>query len=116
VKNGPSKKPAVLIFKETLLPVSETFIASQAGHLTQFMPRYVGLGRVSPSLPLPDDSILLTDGLSRNADLRQKLYRRTGFAPARYSFTHILRAADDPHCRWLDNCEFLCSSHFTDRM
>lgn len=81
MNNRLSKKPTVLIFKETLLPLSETFIAAQAGHLTQFCPRYVGLGRVSPSLPFPDDSILLTDGISRNADLRQKLYRRTGFAP-----------------------------------
>jgi colanic acid/amylovoran biosynthesis glycosyltransferase len=81
VKNSQSEKPTVLIFKETLLPLSETFIAAQASHLTQFSPRYVGLGRVSPSLPLPDDSVLLTRDISRRADLRQKLYRRTGFAP-----------------------------------
>jgi colanic acid/amylovoran biosynthesis glycosyltransferase len=81
VKDISSDKPTVLIFKETLLPLSETFIAAQASHLTQFSPRYVGLGRVSPSLPLPDDSILLTGGISRTANLRQKIYRRTGVAP-----------------------------------
>ena len=75
-------KPTVLIFKETLLPLSETFIAAQAGHLTQFSPRYIGLGRVSPSLPLPDDSILLTKNISRISEFQQKLYRRTGIAPA----------------------------------
>jgi colanic acid/amylovoran biosynthesis glycosyltransferase len=82
VTSSSFKKPTVLIFKETLLPVSETFIAAQAGHLTQFTPRYVGLGRVSPSLPLPDDSILLTNNISSRSALRQKLYRRAGIAPA----------------------------------
>ncbi len=80
--NNSSTKPVVLIFKETLLPVSETFIAAQAEQLTQFAPRYAGLGRVSPSLPLPNDSILLTKNISKASDLRQKLYRRTGIAPA----------------------------------
>jgi colanic acid/amylovoran biosynthesis glycosyltransferase len=77
-----TNKPTVLIFKETLLPLSETFIAAQAGHLTQFSSRYIGLGRVSPSLPLPDDSILLTKHISKFSEFRQKLYRRTGIAPA----------------------------------
>ena len=82
MKNHSPKKPTVLIFKETLLPLSETFIAAQVGQLKHFAPRYVGLGRVSPSLPLPNDSILLTETISRISDVRQKLYRRTGIAPA----------------------------------
>jgi len=82
VKNHSPNRPTVLIFKETLLPLSETFIAAQVGQLKHFAPRYVGLGRVSPSLPLPNDSILLTETISRISDVRQKLYRRTGIAPA----------------------------------
>jgi glycosyltransferase involved in cell wall biosynthesis len=85
VKNDPFKKPTVLIFKETLLPLSETFIAAQVGQLKHFAPRYVGLGRVSPSLSLPDNSILLTNSVSKISDIRQKLYRRVGFAPAFHS-------------------------------
>lgn len=81
MNNDSLKKPTVLIFKETLLPLSETFISAQTSSLTGFTPRYVGLGRVSPSLPLPADTILLANSLSRAADLRQKLYRRTGAAP-----------------------------------
>jgi glycosyltransferase involved in cell wall biosynthesis len=81
VKSDPNNKPTVLIFKETLLPLSETFIAAQAGHLKRFVPRYVGLGRVSPSLPLPGDSISLTSGISTISAFRQKLYRRVGIAP-----------------------------------
>ena len=82
MKNDLLKKPAVLIFKETLLPLSETFIAAQVGELKHFAPRYVGLGRVSPSLPLPNDSILLTETVSRVSEVRQKLYRRVGIASA----------------------------------
>ena len=82
MKNDSPKMPTVLIFKETLLPLSETFISAQAGHLVHFTPRYVGLGRVAPSLPLPDDSILLTSDVSVISDFRQKLYRRVGIAPA----------------------------------
>lgn len=81
MKSESLKKPAVLIFKETLLPVSETFIAAQVGQLKQFTPRYVGLGRVSPSLAVPSDSILLTKDISRISGFQQKLYRRAGIAP-----------------------------------
>jgi colanic acid/amylovoran biosynthesis glycosyltransferase len=81
VNNDSPNKPTVLIFKETLLPLSETFIAAQVCQLTRFAPRYVGLGRVSPSLPTPGDSILLTEDISGGSDFRQKLYRRIGIAP-----------------------------------
>ncbi len=74
-------KPVVLIFKETLLPVSETFIEAPTRHLSAFRPRYVGLGRVSPSLTIPHDAIVLTSGMSAGASLAQKAYRRVGIAP-----------------------------------
>ena len=74
-------KPVVLIFKETLLPVSETFIETPTRNLSEFRPRYVGLGRVSPSLAIPPDAIVLTTGMSVGAGLVQKAYRRAGIAP-----------------------------------
>jgi colanic acid/amylovoran biosynthesis glycosyltransferase len=85
LKRESKKKPTVLIFKETLLPVSETFIAAQVGRLKNFIPQYVGLGLVSPSLALPSDVVLLTKEISRTSEFRQKLYRRTGIAPAFHS-------------------------------
>ena len=81
MKEPAFTKPTVLIFKETLLPISETFIEAQTRHLSCFVPRYIGLGRVVPSLPVPSDSILLTSGQSACAQLGQKLYRRVGLAP-----------------------------------
>jgi colanic acid/amylovoran biosynthesis glycosyltransferase len=77
---APSK-PTVLLFKETLLPLSETFIEAQARELSCFVARYAGLGRVTPSLGIPPDSILLTSDISTSARLIQKVYRRLGVAP-----------------------------------
>lgn len=83
--NGvPVTRPTVLIFTEKLLPISETFIETQALHLSCFVPRYIGLGRVVPSLELPADSILLTSKHSTAAKIRQNVYRRVGLAPRFY--------------------------------
>jgi colanic acid/amylovoran biosynthesis glycosyltransferase len=71
----------VLIFKETLLPPSETFILAQMGALTRFSPDLVGLEPTSRSLPLDRPPVLLSGRASMVADLRAKVYRRTGFAP-----------------------------------
>ena len=73
--------PNVLIFKETLLPPSETFILAQMGALTRFSPTLAGLQPTSPSLPLPQRPVLLSSRAARTITLRTKLYRRTGFAP-----------------------------------
>lgn len=71
----------VLIFKETLLPPSETFILAQMMALTRHQPRLAGLEAVAPSLPLPQGTVLLSALGSGIASLRAKLYRRTGVAP-----------------------------------
>ena len=73
--------PNVLIFKETLLPPSETFILAQMGALTRFSPYLVGLELVKRGLPLDKPPLLLSRRASTTADLRAKVYRRTGFAP-----------------------------------
>jgi glycosyltransferase involved in cell wall biosynthesis len=74
-------KPIVLVFKETLLPVSETFIPAQTRYLNNFSARFIGLGPAFPSLDVPPNSILLTTQHSVLAQYRQKLYRRMGLAP-----------------------------------
>jgi colanic acid/amylovoran biosynthesis glycosyltransferase len=73
--------PNVLIFKETLLPPSETFILAQMGALTRFSPYLVGLEPVKRGLPLDKPPLLLSQRATKTADLRAKVYRRTGFAP-----------------------------------
>jgi colanic acid/amylovoran biosynthesis glycosyltransferase len=71
----------VLIFKETLLPSSETFILAQMMALTRHQPRLVGLQPVKHGLAIPEDAMLLSRRASPIASLRAKLYRRTGIAP-----------------------------------
>jgi colanic acid/amylovoran biosynthesis glycosyltransferase len=73
--------PNILIFAEKLLHPSETFILAQMGALTRFSPHLVGLEPVSRGLPLDNPPLLLSHRASRTADLRAKVYRRTGFAP-----------------------------------
>lgn len=71
----------VLVFKETLLPPSETFILDQIRTLTAFVPIVTGLERARPSLPLSHEPLLLSNRGPLLSDLRAKLYRRIGFAP-----------------------------------
>ncbi len=73
--------PRVLIFKETLLPPSETFILAQMQALRGYVPILAGLERARPSIALPQKPLLLSDQSAFLADVRSKLYRRTGAAP-----------------------------------
>jgi colanic acid/amylovoran biosynthesis glycosyltransferase len=71
----------VLVFKEKLLLPSETFILAQARALTEYVPLFAGLERAHPSLPLPQEPLLLSDRGPSFSDLRAKLFRRIGIAP-----------------------------------
>ena len=52
--------PTVLIFKETLLPPSETFILAQMRALTKFSSHLVGLERAPKGIPLDQTPLLLS--------------------------------------------------------
>jgi len=71
----------VLIFKENLLPPSETFILAQMNALSEYTPILAGLERAYPSLALPHEPLLLSRHGRSISDARAKLYRRTGAAP-----------------------------------
>jgi glycosyltransferase involved in cell wall biosynthesis len=75
----------VLVFKETLLPPSETFVLSQMTALRRYQAQLCGLEKSQPSLPVNNDVILLADRPAAFAQLRAKLYRRTGIAPLFHS-------------------------------
>jgi glycosyltransferase involved in cell wall biosynthesis len=70
----------VLIYRNELLPVSETFIQKQASELTNFRPVYIGLRRYEPSLTFRDKPLLLCPNTAA-AKTRGMLYKATGFAP-----------------------------------
>lgn len=71
----------VLVFKETLLPPSETFILAQMVALKRYEAVLCGLERTVPSLSLGPESLFLTNSASKYAAMRAKLYRHTGVAP-----------------------------------
>ncbi|GGN38173.1 glycosyltransferase [Deinococcus daejeonensis] len=51
----------VAIFRESLLPYSETFIAAQAASLRRYQPTLVALKRLPNSVPLPVPSLVLPE-------------------------------------------------------
>jgi colanic acid/amylovoran biosynthesis glycosyltransferase len=72
--------PRVLVFKETLLPASETFVLAQVQGLRRYEAVLAGLERSPISLPV-EDALLLTDKAGAMASRRAKVYRRVGIAP-----------------------------------
>ena len=82
----------VLIYKDELLPPSETFIQAQASALLRYRAQYVGVSRSADSLPVSDDAIFAVPvKASAIGRFRKALYYRTGFAPG---FHRALRAAE----------------------
>ena len=70
----------VLIFRNELLPISETFIRGQAAALKTFQPQYAGLRRAKRSLAVPDDAIILDQGAGKFTRSLENIYKYTGFA------------------------------------
>jgi len=70
-----------LIYRNELLPRSETFILEQAASLTKFRPVFAGLMRAKAGLPLPDGSILLGRDSSVYSRSKGMVYRATGVWP-----------------------------------
>jgi colanic acid/amylovoran biosynthesis glycosyltransferase len=81
----------VAIFREHLLPVSETFIAAQAAALKDYTPVFVGLMAAAPSLPLDGQKVLLTNSPGTLAKCRAEAYRRYPYAPRFHSSVRRFR-------------------------
>lgn len=82
----------VLIYRDELLPISETFVQAQASSLSRYKAQFVGVSRARESLTLPGDVIVALPNSSKGTHtLRRRLYYRTGFAPG---FDRALRAAE----------------------
>lgn len=71
----------VLIFRQKLLPVSETFISAQVGAMRTFAAQYAGLSTATPSLPFSQDPVLLRNTDSRWSRMRARLYNSFAYAP-----------------------------------
>jgi colanic acid/amylovoran biosynthesis glycosyltransferase len=76
---------SVVIFREQLLPISETFIAAQAAALKDYTPVFVGLVATARGLPLDGQQALLKNSSSTLAKCRAEAYRRYPYAPRFHS-------------------------------
>jgi colanic acid/amylovoran biosynthesis glycosyltransferase len=71
----------VVIFRADLLPISETFILSQANALRRFQPVFAGLRRVKPSLKIPGSAMVAAEGRSLFRRYAPDLYKTMGPGP-----------------------------------
>jgi glycosyltransferase involved in cell wall biosynthesis len=71
----------VVVYRQALLRISETFVLAQAGALQKFHPQFVGLQPAHPSLAMPPDTIYLAPKRTPLSRIRKALYDFTGFAP-----------------------------------
>jgi colanic acid/amylovoran biosynthesis glycosyltransferase len=78
------KMSTVIIFRNELLPISETFIEAQVRALKSFQPRYVGLVHASRSLPLPANTIFLCGRSSRFSRVLAATYKSVAYPRRAY--------------------------------
>ncbi len=82
----------VLIFRELLLPPSETFVLAQASALERYRPVFCGLIDVPRSLPVPPP-IRLTQRDAPLSRYRVEAYRRLFWAPRFHQRVRLARPA-----------------------
>jgi colanic acid/amylovoran biosynthesis glycosyltransferase len=81
-----SSKPVVAIYRDWLLPPSETFVLGQAEALQRFTPHYVGSCLKEGLITPPERTLVVNQGglMGRATEI---FYKLTGFAP---TFLHHL--------------------------
>lgn len=83
-----SSKRSILIFRQKLLPYSETFIPAQTRWLETFEPYFTGLSRIEGLLLPPGRTVILKGGHMAHA-----WYKLSGRAPAFIARLRALRPA-----------------------
>lgn len=73
-------RPSILVYRNTLLPRSETFVLSQPEALEHFTPYFVGCNRVD-GLTLPENRSHVINQGGPFGSVRQTAYRLFGIAP-----------------------------------
>jgi colanic acid/amylovoran biosynthesis glycosyltransferase len=76
----PSARPSILIYRNTLLPLCETYVLSQPEALMHFTPHFVGCSRVD-GLPLPEGRFHLIDEVGALSSTRRMMHKAFGLAP-----------------------------------
>jgi colanic acid/amylovoran biosynthesis glycosyltransferase len=71
------EKGTIVVFRIQLLPISETFIVTQAAAMRRFSPFFVGWRR-TPGIELPEDTSWTVDGGGLAGRLRELRFRYAG--------------------------------------
>ena len=74
-------KKNILIYRDLILPPSETFIKNQTGMLKAFDPYFIG-SRRQQGIDLPQDKVFLLNNGTVSGRFREALYKLFGYAPA----------------------------------
>ncbi len=74
------RSPTVLIYRNHLLPHSETFIREQVSCIEKYDCRYVGF-RCVPGLTLPSEKVITVRGPSPIQKISELSYKMSGFSP-----------------------------------
>ncbi|NJL85134.1 MAG: glycosyltransferase [Leptolyngbyaceae cyanobacterium SM1_1_3] len=78
-------QPSVVIFRDQILPYSETFIPAQVNHFRRYQGFYVGTTTLSDDcFPLPDDRKIVLDQCTKRHKLWKNLYMRLGIVHPRW--------------------------------
>jgi len=76
----------ILVFRDALLPLSETFVANQSLYLSRYRTYFLGGHRASPSLPIPEDRLFVLNAerdrsLLSSGFWREMLFKLFGIVP-----------------------------------
>jgi colanic acid/amylovoran biosynthesis glycosyltransferase len=76
-----AERPAIAVYRDRLLPSSETFVLAQGESLRRFVPYYLGSRKVQ-GLPLPERRTLVVNGGGPVGKLGEAGHQLLGWAPA----------------------------------
>jgi colanic acid/amylovoran biosynthesis glycosyltransferase len=76
-----AERPAIAVYRDRLLPSSETFVLAQGESLRRFVPYYLGSRKVK-GLPLPERRTLVVNGGGPVGKLGEAGHQLLGWAPA----------------------------------
>jgi colanic acid/amylovoran biosynthesis glycosyltransferase len=84
VSTNNKSRPKVVIFRNELLPLSETFVLAQAKALRTFDPVFAGVHPAPRSLMIEPDPVFVSSSHSLIGKARRRIFWRTSLAPGFY--------------------------------
>src|SRR5205807_10227415 len=79
--NFSDSRPVVVVYKDQLLPRSQTFVRAQAEALQDFVPLYAGSRELPKSLPLPLGRWAVVNEGGWMGKIQEALFLMWGWSP-----------------------------------